>query len=121
MVRALHGDSTQGFWIGTSYVLTSAVVMPFIASLAFIFGYPLVLLGSLVLFTIGTIVCCVADDIATMIAGRVIQGIGGGGGIILCPIIFTHLVPLRFRSKWYGFVLFGHALGTCTGEYTYAR
>lgn len=34
--------------------------------------------------------------------GRCVQGVGGGGIIILSLVIFTNIVPLRFRSKYYG-------------------
>jgi MFS family permease len=76
--------------------------MPFVASLSDIFGRPICLLTSLATFTIGTIVCCVSHKLSTLIIGRCVQGIGGGGIIILGLVIFTDIVPLRFRSKWYG-------------------
>jgi MFS family permease len=89
--------------------------MPFIASLSDIFGRAICLLVSLAVFTIGTIICCVAQDLATLIAGRCVQGIGGGGLIILGLVIFTDIVPLRFRSKYYGIIQGAWAIGTCIG------
>lgn len=102
MIVDLKGTATEGFWIGTSYLLTCAVTMPFTASLSDIFGRPICLLVSLAIFTIGTIICCVAQNLATLIGGRCVQGVGGGGIIILGLVIFTDIVPLRFRSKYYG-------------------
>ena len=52
------------------------------------------------MFTIGTIFCCAAQSIGVMLAGRSIQGIGGGGIIILSLVIFTDIVPLRYRPKY---------------------
>lgn len=89
--------------------------MPFIASLSDIFGRAPVLLASLACFTLGTILCCVAENLATLIAGRCVQGIGGGGLIILGLVIFTDIVPLRFRSKYYGIIQGAWAIGTCIG------
>lgn len=54
------------------------------------------------LFTIGSIVACTAQAMSTLLVGRCIQGIGGGGITILGLVIFTDIVPLRFRSKFYG-------------------
>lgn len=97
-------DTTTAFWIGTSYLLSNAVTMPFTAELSNIFGRPVVLLASLAFFTGGTLLCCLARSVAVLLAGRSLQGIGGGGILVLSLIIFTDMVPLRWRPKWYGSV-----------------
>jgi MFS family permease len=76
--------------------------MPFIAAISDIFGRPVCLLTSLGTFTIGTILCSVSKDLTLLLVGRTVQGIGGGGIIILGLVIFTDIVPLRYRSKYYG-------------------
>ena len=115
MVTALDGTQSDGFWIGTSYLLTCAVCMPFLASLSDIFGRAPVLLSSLLLFTIGTVLCCVADTLATLIGGRCVQGIGGGGLIILALVILTDICPLRYRAKYYAIIQASLALGSIIG------
>lgn len=52
---------------------------------------------------------------ATLLAGRVIQGVGGGGLIPLAMIIITDLVPLRQRPKYAAIVQVSMALGTILG------
>lgn len=104
MVVDLQIDATQGFWIGTSYLLACGVFMPFIASLSNIFGRPVCLWTCMVFFTVGSIVCSVAHNIATMLVGRCVQGMGGGGVVVLSLVIFTDIVPLRYRPKYYGIV-----------------
>ena len=54
---------------------------------------------SIVLFAIGAIVAALARDFATLLAGRSVQGIGGGGIVTLSEVIITDLVPLRYRGK----------------------
>ncbi|KAK8001010.1 Efflux pump FUS6 [Apiospora marii] len=115
IVIDLKGDTTEGFWIGTSYLLVNAVTMPVIASISEIFGRPLCLEFSLVMFTVGTVLCSTATNISVMLAGRSIQGVGGGGIQVLSGVIMTDIVPLRHRPKWYGAVLAAWALGTCVG------
>ncbi|KAF3020112.1 hypothetical protein E8E14_006144 [Neopestalotiopsis sp. 37M] len=115
IVTDLGGDTTQGFWIGTSYLLSNAVTMPFIAAISDIFGRPICLVVALAFFTIGTLLCCLAHDIGRMLVGRSLQGVGGGGIIVLSLVVFTDIVPLRFRPKWYGTVLGSWALGNCLG------
>lgn len=115
IVTDLHGTATLGFWVGTSYLLTCAVPMPFIAALSDIFGRPPCLLLSLAFFTIGSIVCSVGKGFTAILAGRCIQGVGGGGIIILGLVIFTDIVPLRYRPKYYGIIQGAWALGTIIG------
>lgn len=78
--------------------------MPSIAALSDIFGRSLCLVVSLSLFTLGSLLCCLAGGIGLLLVGRCLQGVGGGGIIILSLVIFTDIVPLRFRPKWYGTV-----------------
>ena len=115
IVADLHGTTTLGLWLGTSYLLTCASPMLFIAALSDIFGRPPCLLLSLAFFTVGTVICSVGKGFAALLAGRCIQGIGGGGIIILGLVIFTDIVPLRYRPKYYGMIQGAWALGTIIG------
>ncbi|KAK8859924.1 major facilitator superfamily transporter [Apiospora arundinis] len=115
IVVDLKGDTTQGFWVGTSYLLVNAVSMPILASFSDIFGRPLCLEFSLVMFTLGTALCCAAQGMGVLLVGRCIQGVGGGGIQVLSSVVLTDFVPLRHRPKWYGVVLAAWALGTCIG------
>lgn len=78
--------------------------MPFLSELSNIFGRPVILMASLCSFFCGTIFCCVASNITLLLVGRVFQGVGGAGIMVLSLVIFTDMVPLRWRPKWYGFV-----------------
>ncbi|KAI1624427.1 DNA repair protein RAD50 [Exophiala viscosa] len=115
IVRAFDASTTQGFWIGTSYLLTCAVTMPFTASISNILGRPHCLFASILFFAVGTILCVVAHDIGLLLAGRCVQGVGGGGIIILSGVIFTDIVPLRFRPKYLAIIQAAWALGTGIG------
>lgn len=104
LITDLRGTSTEAFWVGTSYMLACAVCMPWLAAVSDIFGRPLLVMASMIAFTAGTIICAVAQTPAVLLVGRVIQGTGGGGIIILSLVVFTDIVPLRYRPKWYGIV-----------------
>ncbi|KAH8652220.1 major facilitator superfamily domain-containing protein [Xylariales sp. PMI_506] len=115
MATAIGANTTDAFWIGTSYLLVNAVTMPIIASISEIFGRPICLEFALAMFTLGTILCASTHTVGQMLVGRCIQGVGGGGVHVLSGVIMTDIVPLRFRPKWFGFVLAAWALGTCIG------
>jgi EmrB/QacA subfamily drug resistance transporter len=113
----LHGNANEALWTGTSYLLTSAVFQPFIAAISDIFGRRELLLPSLLSFTAGTIVCCLAHSFPVMLAGRCIQGIGGGGIITLSQVIFADIIPLRQRPKYFSVVLGAWAFGSVLGPF----
>ncbi|KAK1976438.1 major facilitator superfamily transporter [Colletotrichum cereale] len=112
----LGGSATDAFWAGTSYLLTCAVFQPLIGALSDIFGRKELLLSSLFFFTIGTLICApIAHDFTSLLVGRSLQGIGGGGIITMGQIIFADIVPLRLRPKYFTFVLGAWAVGSVLG------
>ncbi|KAI1326474.1 major facilitator superfamily transporter [Xylariaceae sp. FL0255] len=115
IVQEIGGTTIEAFWIGTSYLLANAVTMPLYCSVSDVVGRPICLIVSTILFTIGTIVCSTSHDITSMLAGRTVQGVGGGGIHSLGLVILSDIVPLRWRPKWYGIVLAAWALGLSTG------
>ena len=57
----------------------------------------------------------VAPDFATFLAGRSVQGVGGGGIITLAQVIFADIISLRQRPKYFSAVLLAWALGSVLG------
>lgn len=115
MASRLQGTATDAFWVGTAFLLASAVVQPFLATLSDIFGRRELLLLSLLFFTVGTIVCCAAKNFTELLAGRAVQGIGGGGIVVLTLVVMTDIVPLRQRPKYNGLIQLAYSFGTITG------
>ncbi|KAL5115176.1 hypothetical protein ACEQ8H_006930 [Pleosporales sp. CAS-2024a] len=115
IARDLNGTSVEAFWAGTSYLLTSAIFQPVIASLSELFGRQQLLVVSLLLFTAGTILCSVAHGFAMLLPGRCVQGVGGGGIITLTQVIFCDIVPLRQRPKYFPLVLGSWSIGSILG------
>ncbi|OTB05049.1 hypothetical protein M426DRAFT_142683 [Hypoxylon sp. CI-4A] len=115
IVDDIGGTTTEAFWIGTSYLLVNAVTMPVICSISDVIGRPICLTFSVAIFSLGTILCCVANGIPLMLVGRCIQGVGGGGIHSLGLVIQTDFIPLRWRPKWYGVTLAAWAVGLSAG------
>lgn len=82
------------------------------AALADALGRRSMFLGSIALFTIGSIICAAGPDVPAMLAGRTIQGIGGGGITSVNLIILSDLVPLRQRGRYLGLIQVPFGLGT---------
>ena len=69
----------------------------------------------IVSFTIGILISALARDFTVMLAGRTIQGVGGGGIILLNDVIITDLVPMRLRGAYFGIIGAVWGLGSVSG------
>lgn len=85
-------------WVVTAYVLTSTIAMPVFGKMGDLVGRRGLFVGSQVLFMIGSALCGWANDMAVLILGRAIQGIGGGGLLVLSQAIVADIVPARKRA-----------------------
>jgi len=75
-------------WISTGYLLALAMVIPLSAWSAERFGARATWIASITLFTLGSLLCGVAWSAGSLIAFRVLQGLGGG---MIAPLIQTIL------------------------------
>lgn len=82
-------------WVGSSYALASAVVMPFYGQVSEIFGRKWVFLSAIVIFMVGSCLCGVSQNVSMLIASRSVQGVGAGGILGLVMIIIGDLVGTR--------------------------
>ncbi|KAG8894281.1 hypothetical protein FRC00_009199 [Tulasnella sp. 408] len=102
IVQDLQG--TEFAWVGSAFALGSTAVLPLTGGLAQIFGRRPVVLGSLILFALGSGLAGGAINMNMLIAGRAIQGVGGGGILSLTEIIVADLVPLSQRGVYLGLI-----------------
>jgi len=76
--RDLHTSETSVSWILTAYLLSASIATPIIGRLGDMHGKERVLLIVLIILAVGTVMSGVASSIGLLIAGRVVQGVGGG-------------------------------------------
>jgi EmrB/QacA subfamily drug resistance transporter len=74
----LHASESGVTWILTSYLLSASVATPLIGRLGDIHGKERVLVWVLVALAFGTLMSALATSLPVLIAGRVVQGVGGG-------------------------------------------
>ncbi|KAI1363925.1 major facilitator superfamily domain-containing protein [Xylaria arbuscula] len=98
------GGSTQYIWTANSFVLASSVFQPLVGQLANILGRKMPTIASISLFIIGSGIAGGATNLAMLIAGRAVQGVGAGGIYVLIDIVTCDFVPLRERGKFLGIV-----------------
>ena len=94
IARDLHQDPIVLKLALTSYMLTLAVFIPASGWVADRFGARTVFCSAIVVFTLGSILCGASNSLATLIAARVFQGLGGA---MMVPV--GRLVLLRSVEK----------------------
>lgn len=75
------------------------------------------MIGVVTMFALGSGISGGASNAAMMIAGRAVQGIGGGGINLMIELIVSDLVPLRQRGAYMGVVFAIFSLGTALGPF----
>ncbi|KAL7929270.1 MFS general substrate transporter [Trichoderma chlorosporum] len=109
------GGGDNYIWIANAYLLTLAALQPMFGQLANLFGRRWPMIISVALFVLGSGICGGAINVAMMIGGRVIQGIGGAGVSVLVETIVCDLVPLRERGSYMAIVVSMVSVGSGLG------
>ena len=101
IVGQLGGVERQ-VWLTTAYLLATTIVMPVYGKFGDVLGRRNLFLVAIALFTIASIGCAFAGDFTQLIIWRAVQGLGGGGLMILSQAIIADIVPASERGKYLG-------------------
>src|SRR3954462_14256241 len=84
-MRGLHTDASGVTWTLTAYLVAAAVFTPLLGRLGDMYGKRRMLVVALVAFCVGSIIAAASTDLWLVVAGRVVQGVGGG----IFPLCFA--------------------------------
>ncbi|WP_078618259.1 MULTISPECIES: MDR family MFS transporter [unclassified Streptomyces] len=96
-------------WVVTAYLLASTAATPLWGKLGDQYGRKKLFQTAIAIFLVGSALCGAAQDMGQLIAFRALQGLGGGGLMVLSMAIVGDLVPPRERGRYQG--LFGAVFG----------
>ncbi|MFI1965606.1 MFS transporter [Streptomyces pathocidini] len=116
-------------WLFSGYLLAVTVTLPVYGKLSDCFGRKPVLVCGVALFLVGSLLCATAWDMASLIAFRVVQGLGGGALQGTVQTVAADLYPLKERPKiqsklssvWAVSSVAGPAIGGILAAYAHWR
>lgn len=106
------GGLDQLSWVVTSYLLASTIVVPLYGKFGDLLGRKIVLQTAIVVFLLGSVLCGLAQNMTQLILMRALQGLGGGGLMVVSMAAVGDVIPPSERGKYQG--LFGGVFGLAT-------
>jgi len=114
-IAAELGGLRDTSWIAVGYLLAVTVMGPLYGRLGDRHGRRDVLSAAVGVFALGSIACALAPSMPVLIAGRVVQGLGGGGLMVMSQALIGELVPPRQRGRFQGYFAAVFTLASVTG------
>jgi MFS transporter, DHA2 family, multidrug resistance protein len=108
MAGSLGASSEEATWVLTSYLVASAVILPISGWLATRFGRKRFYMTCVVIFTVCSFLCGIAQTLPILILARVLQGLGGGGLAPSEQAILADTFPIAKRGQ--AFAVYGMAV-----------
>jgi MFS family permease len=104
-------------WIINAYLLVYILMMPLAGHLADLWGARRSFLGALAIFTVGSLLAGLAQDLDQLIAARVIQAVGGGVLVPVGTAAAAHLFDDHTRARALGVIGALTFLGMAAGPF----
>lgn len=94
------GGLDHMLWVTTAYLLAATISLPIYGRLSDIMGRKFLLLIGIGIFLVGSVIGGMAQDMTWLIVGRALQGLGGGGLMVLSQSTISDLVPVAKRARY---------------------
>ena len=105
---SLGASQDEATWVLTSYLVSSAIVLPISGWLSNRFGRKRFYMTCVALFTVCSLLCGLAPTLPLLILARIMQGAGGGGLAPSEQAILADTFPVAKRGQ--AFALYGMAV-----------
>ena len=106
-------------WVVSAYAVANVIVIALSGWLAQRIGRTRYFIGSIVLFTVASLLCGLSDNVWELVVFRFLQGMGGGGILTTSQAIIVETFPredLPFANAIYGMtVVIGPTIGPTLG------
>ena len=102
-IAASLGGLRDTSWVVVGYLLAGATIVPVYGRLGDARGRRNMLLVALGVFTLGSLACALAQTLPQLVGARVMQGLGGGGLMMLSHALIGELVQPIERVRFQGY------------------
>jgi len=114
-IAAELGGLRDTTWIALGYMIAMTVTAPLYGRLGDRYGRRAMLLLAMSLFGAGSLGCGLAPNLGLLVLARVLQGLGGGGLVVLSQALVGELVPPRERARFQGYFATNFSLASIGG------
>ncbi len=105
---SVGASQEEATWVLTSYLVSSAIILPISGWLSDRFGRKRFYMVCVVMFTACSLLCGLAPTLPALILARILQGLGGGGLAPSEQAILADTFPIEKRGQ--AFALYGMAV-----------
>src|SRR6266545_2505728 len=98
-----YGDVHNLPWLITIYLLASTAIVPLYGKVSDIYGRQFALRIAIVLYMLGSLACALAPSMLTLILGRALHGLGGGGLASTGAIVLGDVSAPKERGRYYAY------------------
>jgi DHA2 family multidrug resistance protein len=95
---SLSATTDEATWVLTSYLVANAIILPATSWLGGLFGRKRFLITCIVLFTVASALCGMAQSLGFLVIARVLQGAGGGALQPISQAILLESFPPQKRG-----------------------
>lgn len=99
MAGSFSVSREESMWILTSYLIASGIVIPMVDWFSKVMGRKNFFIMSIIMFTVASALCGMAQTMAQMVAFRILQGFGGGGILPISQAILLESFKPSERGK----------------------
>ncbi|MGB1010870.1 MAG: multidrug effflux MFS transporter [Thiolinea sp.] len=99
----------------TAYLIATGLAQLVLGALSDQFGRRPVMLAGLIIFTLGSLLCALAESLEVLLIGRFIQGVGGAAGLALSRAIVRDVYGRSQTASIIGYVNMGMVIAPMIG------
>ncbi len=114
-IAAELGDLQLSAWLSIGYLLAMTITVPMYGRMGDRWGRRRALGLALVVFAVGSLACSLATRMDGLVAMRILQGLGGGGLMVLSQAIVGEVVAPPDRPRIQGYLAVNFVLASIAG------
>src|SRR6476469_9033598 len=95
MMGNLGASLDEIAWVSTGYILASVIIIPLTGWLGEFFGRKRYFVGSIIIFTVASLLCGASHSLAALVFWRIVQGLGGGALMTVSQAVLFESFPRR--------------------------